>query len=138
MELQPRVEQQVDFTFKILIIGESAVGKTAILKRYCDDEFHEEMISTIGVDFKSKIVTYENKTIKLQLWDTAGQERFRNITSSYYRGTQGCLIVYDVTKRGSFEMVCSFLLFFSFVPVDAIPSEQYIHANRNGVVGLLD
>ncbi|KAL7720112.1 GTP-binding protein YPTM2 [Entamoeba marina] len=105
MNIQPKVQQQVDFTFKILIIGESAVGKTAILERYCENEFHEDLISTIGVDFKSRIVTHENKKIKLQLWDTAGQERFRNITSSYYRGTHGCLVVYDVTDVNSFDKI---------------------------------
>ena len=88
-----------DFTFKILIIGESSVGKTAIMERYCEDKFHDELITTIGVDFNSKIERVNNSTVKLQLWDTAGQERFRNVTSSYYKGTQGCLVVYDVTNR---------------------------------------
>ncbi|ELP91388.1 GTP-binding protein YPTM2, putative [Entamoeba invadens IP1] len=105
MSIEPRLQPQVDMTFKILIIGESAVGKTAILERYCDNEFHEELISTIGVDFKSRVINYKGKTIKLQLWDTAGQERFRNITSSYYRGTHGCLIVYDVEEVTTFEKV---------------------------------
>ena len=105
MSITPRQQQQVDYSFKILIIGESAVGKTAILERYCEDEFHDDLISTIGVDFKSRLVTLQDKTIKLQLWDTAGQERFRNITSSYYRGTHGCLVVYDVTDVNSFEKV---------------------------------
>ncbi|BFU22644.1 Rab family GTPase [Entamoeba histolytica HM-1:IMSS-B] len=105
MNIEPHLQQQVDMTFKILIIGESAVGKTAILERYCENEFHDELISTIGVDFKSRIINYQGKTVKLQLWDTAGQERFRNITSSYYRGTHGCLIVYDVTDITSFEKI---------------------------------
>ena len=94
-----------DFTFKILIIGEPSVGKTAIMERFCDGVFHEDLISTIGVDFNTKVVTVGNTRIKLQLWDTAGQERFKNVTTSYYRGTQGCLVVYDVTKKESFEKV---------------------------------
>ena len=100
-----------DYTFKILIIGEPSVGKTAIMERYCEDKFHEELISTIGVDFNSKIERVDNTTIKLQLWDTAGQERFRNVTSSYYKGTQGCLVVYDVTDKQSFEKVCFYFVY---------------------------
>ncbi|EDR21539.1 hypothetical protein, conserved [Entamoeba dispar SAW760] len=94
-----------DYTFKVLIIGEPSVGKTAIMERYCEDKFHDELISTIGVDFNSKLVKVGDLTIKLQLWDTAGQERFRNVTSSYYKGTQGCLVVYDVSDIESFNKI---------------------------------
>ena len=103
--LQPQQIEQVDYTFKILLIGESGVGKTAILERYCDNVFNESLLSTVGVDFKSKNLQIENKQIKIQLWDTAGQEKFRNITSSYYRGTHGCLIVYDVNEVVTFEKI---------------------------------
>ncbi|KAL7712134.1 Sphingomyelin phosphodiesterase [Entamoeba marina] len=96
-----------DHLFKILLIGESGVGKTAITQRFCENTFDPVYISTVGVDFKPKVIKVSNKTIKMQLWDTAGQERFRNITASYYRVTQGVLIVYDVTDRSSFDRVSS-------------------------------
>ena len=97
--------QTSDYTFKILLIGESGVGKTALLERYCDDVFNESLLSTVGVDFKAKYVRVGGKTIKVQLWDPAGQEKFRNITTSYYRGTHGCLVVYDVTEKTTFEKI---------------------------------
>ena len=100
-----------DYTFKILIIGETSVGKTAIMERYCQDKFNNELLSTIGVDFNTKIEQVEDKMIKLQIWDTAGSEKLHTFTTSYYRGTQGCLIVYDVTNRDSFEKVCFHFLF---------------------------
>ncbi|KAL7715294.1 hypothetical protein QTN25_007218 [Entamoeba marina] len=107
--MQAEQPQQIDFTFKILIIGESGVGKTAVLERYCDNTFTESLLSTVGVDFKAKYLNIENKKIKVQLWDTAGQEKFRNITSSYYRGTHGCLVVYDVTDITTFDKVTYWL-----------------------------
>ena len=107
--LQPKAIEQFDYTFKILLIGESGVGKTAILERYCDNVFNDSLLSTVGVDFKSKQMTIENKRIKTQLWDTAGQEKFRNITTSYYRGTHGCLIVYDVMETVTFEKISFWL-----------------------------
>ncbi|ETW31864.1 Ras-like GTP-binding protein YPT1 [Plasmodium falciparum FCH/4] len=75
--------------FKILLIGDSGVGKSCLLLRFADDTYTDSYISTIGVDFKIKTIEIEDKIIKLQIWDTAGQERFRTITSSYYRGAQG-------------------------------------------------
>ena len=98
-----------DCLFKILLIGDSGVGKSSILMRYTDDEYKHEYISTIGVDFKIKTITNCDKIIKLQLWDTAGQERFQTITSSYYRGAQGIIIVYDITCKDSFENVKKWL-----------------------------
>ena len=97
--------EHIDYIFKILVIGESGVGKTAILERYCENVFNESLLSTVGVDFKAKFLTVDGKTTKLQLWDTAGQEKFRNITSSYYRGTHGCIVAYDVTDVNTFEKV---------------------------------
>ena len=94
-----------DYLFKILLVGDSGVGKSSILLRYTDNEYKPEYISTIGVDFKIKTIVDCDKTIKLQLWDTAGQERFQTITSSYYRGAHGIVIVYDITCKESFENV---------------------------------
>ncbi len=77
-----------DYLFKLLLIGDSGVGKSCLLLRFADDTYTESYISTIGVDFKIRTIELEGKTIKLQIWDTAGQERFRTITSSYYRGSE--------------------------------------------------
>ncbi len=94
-----------DYLFKILLIGDSGVGKSCILTRFADETFAESFISTIGVDFKIRTIEIDNKMIKLQIWDTAGQERFRTITSSYYRGSHGVIIVFDVTNKISFNNV---------------------------------
>jgi len=94
-----------DQLFKILMIGESGVGKSALLARFVDGNFEPNFISTIGVDFKIHYMKLGGKDIKLQVWDTAGQERFRTITTSYYRGANGIMIVFDVTDSASFEKV---------------------------------
>ncbi|KAK3028905.1 hypothetical protein RJ639_039914, partial [Escallonia herrerae] len=98
-----------DYLFKLLLIGDSGVGKSCLLLRFADDSYVESYISTIGVDFKIRTVEQDGKTIKLQIWDTAGQERFRTITSSYYRGAHGIIIVYDVTDQESFNNVKQWL-----------------------------
>ena len=98
-----------DFMFKLLIVGESGVGKTCVLLRFTENQFEETFLSTIGVDFKVKEITCEDKKVKLQIWDSAGQERFRNITSSYYRNCAGIIIVYDVTNHSSFEAVSGWI-----------------------------
>lgn len=92
-----------DHLFKLLMIGDAAVGKSSMLIRFTDDAFDEHIQSTIGVDFKVKHLELNSKRIKLTVWDTAGQERFRTLTSSYYRGAQGVVMVYDVTRRDSFD-----------------------------------
>lgn len=96
---------EYDYLFKLLLIGDSGVGKSCLLLRFADDTYTQSYISTIGVDFKIRTIELEGKTVKLQIWDTAGQERFRTITSSYYRGAHGIIIVYDVTDRESFTNV---------------------------------
>ncbi|KAH8416826.1 hypothetical protein KR222_006450 [Zaprionus bogoriensis] len=94
-----------DHMFKLLIIGDSGVGKSSLLIRFSDDTFSGSYITTIGVDFKIRTVVIDGLRVKLQIWDTAGQERFRTITSTYYRGTHGVIVVYDVTNGDSFANV---------------------------------
>ncbi|XP_037446182.1 ras-related protein RIC1-like [Triticum dicoccoides] len=100
---------EYDYLFKLLLIGDSSVGKSCLLLRFADDAYVDTYISTIGVDFKIRTVELDGKSVKLQIWDTAGQERFRTITSSYYRGAHGIIIVYDVTDRESFNNVKQWL-----------------------------
>jgi Ras-related protein Rab-8A len=91
-----------DYLIKLLLIGDSGVGKSCLLLRFSDDSFTPSFITTIGIDFKIRTIELEGKRIKLQIWDTAGQERFRTITTAYYRGAMGILLVYDVTDDKSF------------------------------------
>ncbi|XP_074659626.1 ras-related protein Rab-18-like [Tubulanus polymorphus] len=96
-------------TLKILIIGESGVGKSSLLLRFTDDTFDPEQAATIGVDFKVKTLTVDGNRAKLAIWDTAGQERFRTLTPSYYRGAQGVILVYDVTSKQTFQKLEAWL-----------------------------
>ncbi|KAF3333993.1 ras-related protein Rab2BV [Carex littledalei] len=100
-----RVDHEYDYLFKIVLIGDSGVGKSNILSRFTRNEFCLESKSTIGVEFATRTVEIEGKTIKAQIWDTAGQERYRAITSAYYRGAVGALLVYDITKKQTFDNV---------------------------------
>eukprot|EP01110_Echinostelium_bisporum_P011231 TRINITY_DN497_c0_g1_i1.p1 TRINITY_DN497_c0_g1~~TRINITY_DN497_c0_g1_i1.p1 ORF type:complete len:218 (+),score=69.83 TRINITY_DN497_c0_g1_i1:99-752(+) len=94
-----------DYLIKLLLIGDSGVGKSCLLLRFSDDSFTPSFITTIGIDFKIRTIDLEGKRIKLQIWDTAGQERFRTITTAYYRGAMGILLVYDVTDEKSFNNI---------------------------------
>lgn len=96
-------------TYKILVLGDSNVGKTCIVHRYCDDRYFDTYISTIGIDFKQKIIDLDGVPVKLQIWDTAGQERFRTLTTAYYRGAMGILLMYDITNCESFNHLSMWL-----------------------------
>jgi len=111
-----------DMQVKLLMIGDSGVGKTCLLLRYANDSFSPTFITTIGIDFKIKNVDIDGTRIKLQIWDTAGQERFRTITTSYFRGAQGILLVYDVTDRRSFESIRNW--------ISQIQQHADVHVNK--------
>ncbi|CAM8898796.1 hypothetical protein QQ045_005367 [Rhodiola kirilowii] len=98
-----RVDHEYDYLFKIVLIGDSGVGKSNILSRFTRNEFCLESKSTIGVEFATRTLQVDGKTVKAQIWDTAGQERYRAITSAYYRGAVGAFLVYDITKRQTFD-----------------------------------
>jgi Ras-related protein Rab-1A len=88
-----------DYLFKIVLVGDSSVGKSCVLLRFADDQFTDNFISTVGVDFRFRTIQVDDKIVKLQIWDTAGQERFRSITSAYYKGADAVIVVYDKTNR---------------------------------------
>ncbi|XP_059812520.1 ras-related protein Rab-18-like [Hypanus sabinus] len=112
-------------TLKILLIGESGVGKSSLLLRFTDGTFDSEIASTIGVDFKVKTMRFDGNNVKLAIWDTAGQERFRTLTPSYYRGAQGVILVYDVTRRESFVKLENWL------------NELDTYSTKHGIVKML-
>ncbi|KAH7297212.1 hypothetical protein KP509_26G059100 [Ceratopteris richardii] len=97
--------QDYEYLIKLLLIGDSGVGKSCLLLRFAEDSFTTSFITTIGIDFKIKTIELDGKRVKLQIWDTAGQERFRTITTAYYRGAMGILLVYDVTDKATFDNV---------------------------------
>lgn len=95
-----------DFIYKILLLGDSAVGKTCFLLRYADDTFSDSHISTIGLDYRLKLINIDqDKVAKIQIWDTAGQDRFKSITKNYYKGAHGIILIYDVTSEVSFANI---------------------------------
>nr|KAG5688042.1 hypothetical protein BaRGS_003588 [Batillaria attramentaria] len=102
-------DDRIDYLFKLVIIGDSGVGKTSLLLKYVDDVFSDTFISTIGVDFKIRTIEKDGKKVRLQIWDTAGQDRFRNIVATFYRNANGILLVYDVTDMDSFLNVRTWL-----------------------------
>ncbi|KAL6041484.1 Ras-related protein Rab-11A [Balamuthia mandrillaris] len=98
-------DDEYDYLFKVVLIGDSGVGKSNLLSRFTRNEFNLESKSTIGVEFATRSIQCDGKTIKAQIWDTAGQERYRAITSAYYRGAVGALLVYDISKGATYENV---------------------------------
>ena len=103
-------DKQYDLIFKVLLIGNSGVGKSSLFLRFVDDIWEDNFVPTIGVDFKIKTLIIEEKKIKLQIWDTAGQDRFRTIVSSYYRGAHGILLIFDLTDIESFKSLNNWLI----------------------------
>ncbi|KAK8651269.1 hypothetical protein V6N13_140877 [Hibiscus sabdariffa] len=117
--------QKIDYVFKVVLIGDSAVGKSQLLARFSRNQFSLDSKATIGVEFQTKTLVIDNKTVKAQIWDTAGQERYRAVTSAYYRGAVGAMLVYDMTKRQSFDNMVRWL------------EELRGHADKNMVVMLI-
>jgi small GTP-binding protein len=102
---EPVTNDEYDFMCKLLLLGDSGVGKSSLMLRFSDNQFKSTFINTIGVDFKIKNLVIKGKRVKVQIWDTAGQERFRTITKTYYRGAQAYVLVYDITDRNSFDHI---------------------------------
>ncbi|XP_009799542.1 ras-related protein RGP1-like [Nicotiana sylvestris] len=117
--------QKIDYVFKVVLIGDSAVGKSQLLARFSRNEFSLDSKATIGVEFQTRTLDIDHKTVKAQIWDTAGQERYRAVTSAYYRGAVGAMLVYDITKRQSFDHVARWL------------EELRGHADKNIVIMLV-
>ncbi|XP_054801098.1 ras-related protein RABA5a [Prosopis cineraria] len=118
-------EKTEDYLFKIVLIGDSAVGKSNLLARFARDEFYSNSKSTIGVEFQTQKMDINGKEIKAQIWDTAGQERFRAVTSAYYRGAVGALLVYDISRRQTFDSIGRWL------------NELHTHSDMNVVTILV-
>lgn len=117
--------EKIDYVFKVVVIGDSAVGKTQILSRFAKNEFCFDSKSTIGVEFQTRTIILKSKVIKAQIWDTAGQERYRAVTSAYYRGALGAVLVYDITKRQTFDHVARWV------------DELRAHADKSIVITLI-
>ncbi|XP_057970588.1 ras-related protein Rab11D [Malania oleifera] len=117
--------QKIDYVFKIVLIGDSAVGKSQVLARFARNEFSLDSKATIGVEFQTRTLIIHHKSVKAQIWDTAGQERYRAVTSAYYRGAVGAMLVYDITKRQSFDHIPRWL------------EELRSHADKNIVIMLI-
>ncbi|KAK8587628.1 hypothetical protein V6N13_086609 [Hibiscus sabdariffa] len=117
--------QKIDYIFKVVLIGDSAVGKSQILARFARNEFSLDSKATIGVEFQTRTLVIEHKSVKAQIWDTAGQERYRAVTSAYYRGAVGAMLVYDITKRQTFDHIPRWL------------EELRGHADKNIVIILI-
>ena len=110
MSITDKGTDDYEFIFKVLLLGNSNVGKSSLFLRFVDDIWNDTFVPTIGVDFKIKTFDIDEKKIKMQIWDTAGQERFKNIIASYYRGAHGILLIYDVTDKDSFKNLSNWLI----------------------------
>ena len=110
MDSTTKGSEDYEFIFKVLLLGNSNVGKSSLFLRFVDDMWNDTFVPTIGVDFKIKTFDIDEKKIKMQIWDTAGQERFKNIIASYYRGAHGILLIFDVTDKDSFKNLSNWLI----------------------------
>jgi Ras-related protein Rab-1A len=97
--------KKFDYIFKIIVVGEPHVGKSNVISRFCDGYFNDEIISTIGIDFRIKTITIDNKQIKIQIWDTAGQEKYKSMLQSYYNGADGVLFIFDLTQKNTLDRI---------------------------------
>ncbi|KNA09637.1 hypothetical protein SOVF_151790 [Spinacia oleracea] len=125
LNLYGGLNQKIDYVFKVVLIGDSAVGKSQLLARFARNEFSIDSKATIGVEFQTRTLIIDTKTVKAQIWDTAGQERYRAVTSAYYRGAVGAMLVYDITKRQTFDHVSRWL------------EELRSHADNNMIIMLI-
>ncbi|KAF9591385.1 hypothetical protein IFM89_004070 [Coptis chinensis] len=125
MAFSTEEQQTEDYLFKIVLIGDSAVGKSNLLARFARNEFYPNSKSTIGVEFQTQKMDIDGKEVKAQIWDTAGQERFRAVTSAYYRGAVGALLVYDISRRQTFDSIGRWL------------NELHTHSDMNVVTILV-
>ena len=98
-------KEKYDYIMKLILIGDASVGKTNILTKYLKNEFDPTSKATVGVELGTKNIQIDNKIIKVQIWDTAGQERYKAITSTYYKGAKGAIIVYDITRKITFDNI---------------------------------
>lgn len=129
------IEDSFDFLFKIILVGDSNVGKTCVVQSFKSGIFIEKQQNTIGVDFTVRTLDIDGKKVKLQVWDTAGQERFRTITQSYYRSAHGAMVAYDITRRSTFESVSHWIREVeqygaTSVVLILIGNKSDLHANR--------
>ena len=103
------MQADYDALYRVIIVGDSGTGKSSILIKLCDNKFRESYLATIGIDFKIRTFAVDNKKVKLQIWDTAGQERFHTITTSYYKGSNAVIVVFDLTNANSFNNISNWV-----------------------------
>ena len=116
---------------KVVLIGDASVGKTSLLLRFADNIFNAAPMSTVGVDFKQKTIKVDENHVRMQYWDTAGQEKFRSISQSYFRNCDGCIAVYDITNKESFESVKSQIE--QYIAINGKKTRAKLNAANNGV-----
>ena len=105
IEVAPNNNVKEEYKLKVVVVGDSGVGKTNLIKRFINDTFNKDSKATVGVEFLSKTYLINQEVFKIEIWDTAGQERYKSITAAYYKGAKGAMIVYDVTNQTSFDNV---------------------------------
>ena len=129
-------EAYFDMKYKIMVLGETKVGKTSLIKRYTKDIFGGVYLSTVGVDFQDKIIEIEDKKVRLQIWDSAGQEKFRNVTRSYFHSTDGFVLVYDIADKESFSKISFWMSYIkNYAPENSkiilVGNKNDLHSERH-------